>query len=223
MVLTHICQNHLQDFPVFCHPQRTVCISNDTVGSACIKTGNQIAFFIRANGNLRLIPIMKPLIHPLNRFHTPAHQCFRKTTDSDQIISDLILFKFQLLLIRQGLKLAATALPMKTAHWLYTKRRRHKYLLQTGIAITCFQFCNSGLYTISNHSILDKQRKTIHLADAFPLCPHIFYIQDNPVIFFIIHRSVPPAPFSLFTPDGFFVHLIQTTGYSRASRLPGRP
>ena len=129
MIFLHITQYDLQDLLILFGSKTAVRVGYDVMSPSGIKSRYGIAAFIHTYGILRLVSVMKRLVHSHNGLHTPVNQLRREAADPNQIVSDFGYFKLKLPLIAHGLKLASAALPVKGALRLHTKRRRCKHLL----------------------------------------------------------------------------------------------
>ena len=69
---------------------------------AGIKACYESAVFVTAYGILRFIPIMPRLLHAYNRLHDGINETFIKATDTDQVVSDFILFECKLPVLKSS-------------------------------------------------------------------------------------------------------------------------
>ena len=124
MVFPHIFQNTIQYLLIFFRPQQAIRIGNNAVGPTGVKSCDNPVIFICPHRILRFIAVSERLLHPHNRLYMRIHIFRCKPANPGQAVPDLPVLKFQLLLIRKRLKLAASALPVTGTFRLYAKRRR---------------------------------------------------------------------------------------------------
>ena len=99
LIFFHIFQNDLQNLFIFRYSQLTVDIWDDTMGAACIKTAHRLSFFVRSDRILRLVAIVKGLVHTHDGLHQMINRFFVKTADTHQIIADFAVLEAKLLLV----------------------------------------------------------------------------------------------------------------------------
>ena len=189
-VFFHKCKNTFQDLLIDRHAEGAVCIRDNTVRSPCIEPRNDIALFIRSNRELSFIPIVKWFIHPHNRFHHTIQQIFRHLANTHEIPPHFIHLKLQLTSIFHLLDLASATFPRhRTLRIFNTIFRRCKNIHQSCISIILLRLHDLSFHNITNDCILDKQRVSIHPADALTRCSHIFNCNRHHIIFLHKHTS----------------------------------
>ena len=118
---------------------------------------------------LRLIPIPPGLFHPANRLKHLIDFLLTKPADPDQPLAHQPLLERQLLFIREGLQLAASAGLGMRAFRLHAVRRRQGHAQHLCVAVGGFHLGDDGLDLIARQGIFNEKGKSIDFADAFPV------------------------------------------------------
>ena len=157
VIILHKMQNNLENFLIDRYAQCTVCIRNDAVGSSCIKSSDDVSFFICSNWKLCFISIMKWLFHANNRLHNFVKKFCRNFSDPFQITTDFSFFKCKLGSILHLLNLAATTSSCHRTRWLfYTIFRRRNNIHKSCITVVLLCLHNLGFNHITDNRIFYK-------------------------------------------------------------------
>ena len=199
MLSSHIFQDNLQNLLIFFHPQKAQRVSDNIVRPSRIESGNRISLPVRSYRILRLIPVMKWIVHSHHRFHDLIDQRRGKSPDSNHIVPDLILLELELCGIIHDLNLTASALPVKRAGRLPAAGGRLEHLFQPSVGIILFHPGNPDLRFIADHRILNKKGIAVNLSYPFALMADVPYFNCNYVVLLIIHitPSADAIPFWL--------------------------
>ena len=119
MILLHKTDHPIQDLPVHRNAQRTVPVGNDLMRPPRVKSGDDMSVFIRPHRKLRLVPVVKGVLHACDGFHHLLQQFLREAADPPQVIFHFFLLEIQLFFIGKRLDLAAAALAVKSADRLH--------------------------------------------------------------------------------------------------------
>ena len=183
MVFFHKCQHFFQNHTIDRNSKCAIVIGNNLMGASCIKSGNQVSFFVFSNRVLGFIAIVKWFFHSRDRLHDPIDQFFFKSTDSDQVSSYFIFLEFQLFFVGKALNLTAAALSCdRTNRFCAVWRRLHDFH-QAGVTVLFFCFHHFYIYNISDYGIFYKKCISIYFSDSFAIHSHIRNCHNCHIIF----------------------------------------
>ena len=109
-ILFHVIQDNLQDQLILGNTKCTVRIRYNNMCPARIEARYCLTIFVCSDWKLCFIPIVIGLLHANDRLHDLVKQLFRKAADSQEVVSHLVCFKYQLCLIIKCLNLASATL-----------------------------------------------------------------------------------------------------------------
>ena len=187
-VLLHIRKYRFQNLPVLRRPKKAIGVGNDIMGSARVKSCNQIPIPVISDGKLGLIAVMPWLFHTRYVLHHHIDPFCGKAADTHKVFTHLILFPDKLSLILHSLNLTASALSVKSAFRRHTKRRRCHHLLYSGITVIFPAFGNLRLYCIADNRILYKQSISVGPADTFAVVSDVLYVDRYYIVLFITRK-----------------------------------
>ena len=190
LILFHKCKDLLQDYFVYFHAQRAIGIWNDTMGPSGVESGYDVSFIVRSDWKLRLVPVVKWVVHAYDRLQRLIQHFRWNLPDTHKISSDLVFFEGQLAVILHLLDLATAAFAGHRAFRLfYPVWRWRKNIHQPCIAVVLLGLHHFGLHHVADDGVFNEQRVSIHLSDAFSVNSYIFDRNRNQFIF--LHKHTP--------------------------------
>lgn len=69
LVFVHVINDFIQDRFIDVNAQEAFSIRNNVMGSACIKTCDDIAVLVCSDGELGFVPVIKRFFHSYDRLH----------------------------------------------------------------------------------------------------------------------------------------------------------
>ena len=162
------------------------------MGTARIKSGNEISVFIVSHRKLRFISIVPGVFHPHNRFHDFIDHSRIKTADANQIIPDFFVFKKKLSFISHRLNLTAAALSVEVTPGFHSERGWNHNFFHPRISVIFLYFCNPCFYGITDNGVFYKQCISVRFSNAFSVIPYIFNLHRYNIVFPVFHSVIFP-------------------------------
>ena len=150
------------------------------------------------------------IFHSNDRFHYLLQKPLIETANTQQVVLYFPLFKIKLGLIIHCLYLAAAALPVILAQWLYTNGGWHQNFLQFPIRIMLFCLHYLTSYPIPNHRIFHKKGIAVYFTYTLSVIADIFNFYRKNIIFFTaeIISAVKNDTFVIIIPAGNAIQSI---------------
>ena len=98
-IFPHISKDGLEYCLIFFDTQETVRICYDGMRPSGIESGDNVALSVCSDRILGLVAIVPGLVHPDDRLHALVHESCIKTAETNQVVADFVLFKFQLFFV----------------------------------------------------------------------------------------------------------------------------
>ena len=160
------------------------------MGPSGVESGYDVSLFVRSDGKLRLVSVVKWVVHAYDRLHRLIQHFCRHFSDTHKVSPDLVFFEGQLAVVLHLLDLAAAAFAGHRAFRLfYPVWRWRKNIHHPCIAVVLLDLHHFSLHHVADDGVFNEQCVTIHLSDAFTVNSYIFDRNRNQFIF--LHKYTP--------------------------------